>query len=108
MVCDPMWSVPIMYEDDSSSSGLQVNDLKVSVTPSSSALVLDVSVSCSCAHLQSLHDARFRPLLVRSLGPDVPEGTRHHWHALDGLPRRKPCTTACLRQIGRFSQTGAT
>ena len=43
---------------------------------------------------QCQHEARWRPLMVRSLGPHVAEGTHYHWHALDGLPRRKPCTTA--------------
>ena len=42
MMCGPVWSMAIMYEHESS-SGLHVNDLKASVTPSSSALVLDVS-----------------------------------------------------------------
>ena len=65
-------------------------------------------MSCSCAHLQSLHDARFRPLLVRSLGPDVPEGTRHHWHALDGLSRRKPCTTRVSDESVGFPLTQCT
>ena len=108
MVCDPVRSVTIMYEHDMSSSGLQVNDLKVSVTPSSSALVLDVSVSCTCVPILSQRDARLRPLLVRALGLDTSEGTRYHQDAVDGLPSSDRYTTACLGRIGRFSQTGAT
>ena len=54
MVCDPAWSVPIMYEHDRAAAAftLQVNDQKASVTPSSSALVLDVSVSCTFLDLK--------------------------------------------------------
>ena len=33
---------------------------------------------------------------------------RQSGHALDGLPRRKPCTTACLGRIGSFSETYTT
>ena len=91
-----------------SSSGLQVGDLKASVTPSLHRCCVDVSVSCSCAHLQGQHDARSRPLLLRSLGPKVSEGTRHHRHALDGLPRRKPCTTAVWDESVSFPRLAIT
>ena len=80
-----------------STSGLQVGDLKASVTPSLHRCCVDVSVSCSCAHLQGQHDARSRPLLLRSLGPKVSEGTRHHRHALDGLPACRAESRARLR-----------
>ena len=56
-----------------SSSGLQVNDLKVSVTPSRWRCVLDVSVSCSCVPLQHQRDAHLRPLLDVALAPDTSE-----------------------------------
>ena len=91
-----------------STSGLQVGDLKASVTPSLHRCCVDVSVSCSCAHLQGQHDARSRPLLLRSLGPKVSEGTRHHRHALDGLPRRKPCTTAVWDESVSFPRLTTT
>ena len=91
-----------------STSGLQVGDLKASVTPSLHRCCVDVSVSCSCAHLQGQHDARSRPLLLRSLGPKVSEGTRHHRHALDGLPRRKPCTTAVSDESVSFPRLTTT
>ena len=91
-----------------STSGLQVGDLKASVTPSLHRCCVDVSVSCSCAHLQGQHDALSRPLLLRSLGPKVSEGTRHHRHALDGLPRRKPCTTAVWDESVSFPRLTTT
>ena len=47
-------------------------------------------------------------LLLRSLGPKVSEGTRHHRHALDGLPRRKPCTTAVWDESVSFPRLTTT
>ena len=91
-----------------SSSGLQVNDLKVTVTPSSLALVLGVSVSCTLVHLLSQRDARLRPLLDVALALDTSQGYAHHWDTVDGLPSRDRYRRACLRQIGGFSQIGAT
>ena len=91
-----------------SNSGLQVEDLKVSVTPFVVRPAQDVSVGCSCVPLQCLRDAHLRPLLVRSLGLDTSEGTRHHRHALDGLSCRNRYATVCLGRIGVYSQTCTT
>ena len=47
-------------------------------------------------------------LLVRALGLDAAEGTRHDQQAADGLPRRYRYRRACLGRIATFSQTYTT
>ena len=97
-----------------STSGLQVEDLKVSVTQSQSALVLDVSgTDCSCTFLDLKMDDVIAVMLFR-IGFRSPtrnrklRGTTERFHGMDGLPRRHARNNACLRQIGAYSQTCTT
>lgn len=69
-------------EQQQPSGQCKVNGLKASVTPSSSALMIDVSVSCTLVHLLSQHESRrayLRPLLDVALAPVASEITGTQW-----------------------------
>ena len=91
-----------------STSGLQVEDLKVSVTQSQSALVLDVSGSCTFLDLKMDDVMLFRIGLRSPMRHDELHRTTERFHGMDGLPRRQARNDACLGRIGKFSQTYTT
>ena len=62
----------------------------------------------TCVPLLTRGFKLFASLQVRALGLNAPEGTHHERHAVDGLPIGNRYRRACLRQIGRFSQTYTT
>ena len=91
-----------------STSGLQVEDLKVSVTQSQSALMLDVSGSCTFLDLKMDDVMLFRIGLRSSMRHDELHRTTERFHGMDGLPRRQARNDACLGRIGKFSETYTT
>ena len=63
---------------------------------------VDVSVSCTVNHLQVQRDVGLRSLIDGSTEHGKLYRTIYQREAVDGLMRREPCSTACLRQIGDF------
>ena len=63
---------------------------------------VDVSVSCTVNHLQVQRDVGLRSLIDGSTEHGKLCRTIYQREAKDGLMRREPCSTACLRQIGDF------
>ena len=91
-----------------SNSGLQVEDLKVSVTQSQSALVLDVSGSCTFLDLKMDDVMLFRFGLRSPMRNRELHRTTESFLDVDGTPRRQSRKTACLGQIDCFSETYTT
>ena len=87
---------------------LQVLDLKASVTLSRSALVLDVSVSCTILDLKMDDVMLFRFGLRSPMRNRELYRTTKSLRGMDGRSRRQARNDACLGRIDTYSQTYTT
>ena len=88
-----------------STSGLQVGDLKASVTPSLHRCCVDVSVSCSCAHLQGQHECAFETAPVAFPRPEGVRGNAPSPARTGRTAAPKAVHDCGLGRIGLFSET---
>ena len=91
-----------------SNSGLQVEDLKVSVTPFVVQRAADVSVSSTVAELYGHDDDLFGIRLRSWMRNRELHPTTERFHGMDGVPRRQARNNACLGRIGTYSETCTT